>query len=393
MNASRLLCMAFVCGLVASSLHAADLPAIQGDLRVEPTAIKLGNHRQSHSLIVTGQTAFGQTVDLSATAKCTSNNEQVARITADGRVEPVANGAAEIRVQAADRETTVRVAVALPEKPREFSFRNDVMPVLSKAGCNQGACHGYSLGKNGFKLSLRGADPDADLLSLTDEFYERRINRHNPPASLLLTKPLGDVPHKGGVRFERDGELHKLLLGWIGADAPADPADSPKFESLKIYPRKVTMQPGWSQQLQVVATYSDGSERDVTPLSIFSANSEQIASVNETGRVHAEQLGETAVSARFERTFVTSEFIVLEPNPAFQPTPLPQDNLIDRFVIAKLNALNIEPSVPADDAIFLRRVYLDLIGIQPTPDELHGFTADANARKRENVIDALLAQA
>jgi hypothetical protein len=331
-------------------------------------------------------------VDLSAAARYTSGNEQVARVTADGWVEPVANGSADIRVQAADRQATVRVEVALADKPQEFSFRNDVMPVLSKAGCNQGACHGYSLGKNGFKLSLRGADPEADFLALTEEFYERRINRHHPPASLLLTKPLGDVAHKGGVRFERDGELHKLLLGWIGAGAPADPADSPKFESLKIYPHKVAMQPGWSQQLQVVAKYSDGSERDVTHLGIFSANSEQIASVNETGRVHAEQLGETAVSARFERTFVTAEFIVLEPNPAFQPTPVPQDNLIDRAVIAKLNALNIEPSALADDAMFLRRVYLDLIGIQPTPDELQAFAADANARKRENVVDALLAR-
>ena len=383
--------MAFVCGLVAS-LQAAETPEIQGDLRVEPVAIKLGHHRQPHSLIVTGRTAFGQTVDMTTTAKYASSNEQVARVTAEGLVEPVANGSAEIRVQAAGREAVVRVQVALPEKPQEYSFRNDVMPVLSKAGCNQGACHGYSLGKNGFKLSLRGADPDADQLSLTDEFFERRINRHNPPASLLLTKPLGDVPHKGGVRFERDGLLHKLLLGWIGAGAPTDPADGPKFESLKIYPQKATMQLGWKQQLQVVAKYSDGSERDVTALSIFSANSEQIASVNETGRVRAEQLGETAVSARFERTFVTSEFIVLEPNPSFQPAPPTQYNVIDRFVTQKLNALNIEASAPAADEIFLRRVYLDLIGIQPTPDELQAFAADGDAKKRETVIDALLAR-
>ncbi len=144
--------------------------------------------------------------------------------------------------------------------------------------------------------------------------------------------------------------------------------------------------------MQAIATYSDGSERDVTKLSIFTANTEAVASVNETGRVQTLQLGETAVSARFERTFATAEFIVLRANPAFQPTPVPDDNLIDRHVVAKLNALNIEPSPLAADEMFLRRVYLDLIGVQPTPEELSAFVKDAAADKRERVIDALFAR-
>lgn len=389
MNAFRLL--AVVLGLGTAAL-AAEPPAIQGDLRVEPALARLTHRRHPQSLVVTAPGVAGQTIDLTAEARYTSSNEQVARVSTDGWVEPVASGSCEIRVEAAGRTAVARIEVALPEVPREFSFRHDVMPVLSKAGCNQGACHGYSLGKNGFKLSLRGADPDADFLSLTEEFFERRINPHHPAASLLLTKPLGDVPHKGGVRIERDGELHKLLLGWIAAGAPAEPADSPKFTALRIYPQKIIMQPGRHQQLQAIATYSDGSQRDVTRLSIFTANTEAVASVNETGRVLALELGETAVSARFERTFATAEFIVLEPNPSFQPTPVPQDSLVDRHVITRLNALNIEPSPPADDQIFLRRVYLDLVGIQPTPDELLAFLKDTDPHKRERVIDALFAR-
>jgi len=370
----------------------AEPAASPGELIVHPTVVRLVHPRHLHSLIVSTKTKLGETVDLTTAAKYSSGNEQIARVTADGRIEPAADGETEVRITADGKTTSVKVIVDLPAAPQPHSFRNDVMPVLSKAGCNQGSCHGYSLGKNGFKLSLRGADPDADFLALTDEFYERRINRHTPPASLLLTKPLGDVPHKGGVRLDRGGEAYDLLLGWIAEGAQAEPADGPKFTSLRIYPEKVVMRPGKRQPLQVMARYDDGSERDVTRLSIFTPNAEQIAEVDEQGRVTALQLGETAVSARFERTFVTAEFIVLEPSSQFTPAAVPTENLIDRFVVQKLNALNITPSEPAADEQFLRRVHLDLIGIQPTPDELQAFLNDDDSQKRERTIDALMAR-
>lgn len=378
--------------LLVARVDAAESAPAADDLRVEPAAVKLVHVRQPHSLVVTVKTPLGETIDLTTEAKYASSDEKIARVGADGWIAAVGNGATEIKVSAAGKTATVKVVVELPKVPQQYSFHNDVMPVLSKAGCNQGACHGYSLGKNGFKLSLRGADPDADILALTDEFYERRINRHNPPASLLLTKPLGDVPHKGGVKLTRDGELYRLVLGWIAAGAPAAPPKEPNFVSLRIYPEKVVLRPLKRQQLQVIATYDDGSERDVTHLSVFTPNAEQIATVDENGRVTAEQLGETAVSARFERTFATAEFIILQPNAKFKPTPVPQDNLVDRFVVEKLNALNITPSELAGDEQFLRRVYLDLIGIQPTPDELQKFTADKDAKKREKAIDGLFAR-
>jgi hypothetical protein len=381
-----------VTSLLVARADAAEAPPAIEQLLVEPPSVRLTDVRQPWSLVVVGKTKLGETIDFTREAKYVSGDEKTVRVSATGGLEPLANGATDVRVTAAGKTTTVRVEVALPAEPRAYSFRNDVMPALSKAQCNQGACHGYSLGKNGFKLSLRGSDPDADFLALTDEFLERRINRHNPSASLLLTKPLGDVPHKGGQKFERDGVLHQLVRGWIAAGAPAPSKQEPQFASLRIYPEKVILRPGRKQQLQVIATYDDGSERDVTPLSVFTANAEQIATVDEQGLVRAEQLGETAVSARFERTFATAEFLILTPNEKFRPTPVPTENLIDRFVVEKLNALNVTPSEQADDATFLRRVYLDLIGIQPTPTELLAFTADKDPQKRERTIDALFAR-
>ena len=213
----------------------AESPGVIGQLTVEPSQLVMTHHRRGHSVVVTARTPLGRTVDLTAEATFRSSNPGV-----------------------------VQVEVKLPATVPRHSFRDDVMPVLSKTGCNQGACHGYSLGKNGFKLSLRGADPKADFDSLTDEFLGRRINRHNPSASLFLTKPLGEVAHKGGVRLEADSLEHRLLFGWVREGAKADSPGAATFESLSIYPRRVVIGPAWQQQLQVIATYSDGSRRDVT---------------------------------------------------------------------------------------------------------------------------------
>ncbi len=368
------------------------MPQVAGPLRVEPQAINLNHLRRPHSIIVTAPTADSRTVDLTSQATFTSSNVAVARVTPLGWIEPVASGTAEVTVSAAGQAATVKVNVMLPAAAAaapKYSFRHDVMPALSKGGCNAGACHGYSLGKNGFKLSLRGADAAADVLSLSDEFFERRINRHNPEASLLLTKPLGDVPHKGGIRFDRGSQLHENLLGWIADGAPNDVADPVQVQSVRIYPEAIVVGPGMQQQLQLIAKYSDGSERDVTRLGIYSVNTERVAEVSDEGLVTVRELGETAVVARFERIFATANFIVLEPRSGFQATPVPEDNLIDRHVVAKLNALHITPSGQASDARFLRRVYLDLIGIQPKPEELQAFLADTAPDKRAKVVESL----
>ncbi len=386
--------MRYVCGitgilLLVTLAGAAPPPALVGELHVQPAALTLTHQRQPHSLLVTGQSADGLSLDLTAQATYRCSNEAVAKVDVLGWVKQVGSGNADITVSAAGKSAVVKVSVKLPAKEPPYSFRHEVMPVLSKGGCNQGACHGYSLGKNGFKLSLRGSDPADDYQWLTDEFFERRINRHNPPASLLLTKPLGDVPHEGGIRFPREGLLHQSLLGWIRGGAPSDLDNPIKLMSLDIAPKKIVLASDMRHPLQLLARYSDGSIRDVTRLGIYTVNTERIAAVNEVGLVTARELGETAVSARFERIFATANCIVLKPNPNFKPTPIPEDNLIDKFVLHKLNDLRIRPSELADEATFLRRLHVDLIGVQPTADEVLAFLNDKTPDKRTKIVDAL----
>ena len=375
--------------LATSTTFAAEQPKLVGDLQVHPNEIRLSHRRHPHSILVTAQMADGRSVDLTSQATFQSSNEKIASVSLLGWVKPIGSGATTVTVTAAGKSAQINVNVDVPDKPREYSFVNDVMPALSKSGCNAGSCHGYSLGKNGFKLSLRGSDSAFDHNALTDEFFERRINRHNPPASLLLSKPLGDVPHKGGVRFDHGSLIHEYLLGWIAHGAKSDVTDPVELESVSIYPENVVLRPGWQQQLQLLAHYSDGNVRDVTRLGIFTVNTGRVAAVTDEGLVTANELGETAIVARYERIFATSNFIVLQPSPSFRPTPLPKGNVIDKFVVKKLNDLNVKPSELADDMTFLRRVYLDLIGIQPTPDEVRAFSEDEDPNKRQRVIDEL----
>ena len=383
------LALAVVMLLSLAGALRAESPGLIGQLHVWPSKMVLTHNRRPHSLVVTARTPLGRTVDLTSRAAFQTSNPKVVRVTPLGWVEPVASGTAQVRVEALGLIAVVDVEVKLPPVMALHSFRDDVMPVLSRTGCNSGACHGYSLGKNGFKLSLRGADPMADFESLTDEFLGRRINRHNPAVSLMLSKPLGQVAHKGGIRLEPESLEHRLIRGWIREGAKSDSAGAATFQSLSILPQKIVVGPGWEQQLQVVAAYSDGSLRDVTRLSVFSVNTERIAAVSRDGLVQALLLGETAVSARFERTFATSEFLVLEPRGDFEPTPVPQDNIVDRFVIEKLNLMNVRPSELIDDAGFLRRVSIDMAGIQPTPEQLQAFEADKDPGRRRKLVEAL----
>ena len=379
------LCSTFA--LTAGPLRAESKLSV-GKLQVQPQSIRLTHRRHPHSLLVTALNSAGQTIDFSSQATFTSKNPKVAKATALGWIEPVANGKTVIEISVAGQKQSVKVEVKLPAKPKPYSFRHDIMPVLSKGGCNSGACHGYSLGKNGFKLSLRGSDASVDYASITGEFLERRVNRHQVDTSLIITKPLGDVPHKGGVRFERGGLLHQYMRDWIAGGASSDVKAKLSLVSIEIFPKKAILQPGTKHQLQLLANYSDGTTRDVTRLAIFTANTANVASVDDTGIVTAADRGETAIVARFERVFATANFIVLTPRPSFKPTPLPK-NVIDRNVVAKLNYLKINPSKLVDDERFLRRVFLDLIGIQPTPTEIRTFLATKSSNKRREVVEQL----
>ncbi len=356
---------------------------------VYPSAIELRHPRQPHSLQVLGTTADGYSLDLRPEARFASANPGIAVVDEQGWVRPISSGRTLVTVAVAGQTRSVSVSVRLPAAEPPSSFRHEVMAVLSKAGCNQGACHGYSLGKNGFKLSLRGQDPEQDYFALARQFAGRRVNFQSPEESLIVAKPRGDIPHEGGVRFRRHSLSNDILVSWIRQGAPNDLKDPARVVGVRLVPEQLVLRPGQKHRLQLVAVYNDGTRRDVTRLGTFTANNGQFASVDDEGLVVAGDAGETAIVGRFERTFAATSVLVLNPTANFVPTPVPSDNLIDRHVIEKLNRLKITPSLLADDEEFLRRVYLDLIGVQPKPEEVRAFLADKDPRKRAAVVDAL----
>lgn len=356
---------------------------------IHPTSLDLRHHRQPHAIQVLGTTADGFSLDLRAEARFTSADPNVAAVDERGWVRPVGSGATRITVAVAGKTVHIPVQVQIPATEPPTSFRHEVMPILTKAGCNMGGCHGYSLGKNGFKLSLRGQDPDLDYLALTRDVSGRRVNPQSPDASLLLTKPLGDVPHEGGSRFRRGSLSHEILRKWVEQGMPGDLKDPAEVVSVRLVPDKLALRPGLKHRVQMIATYSDGRLRDVTRLGVFAANNTQFADVDDEGLVTAGAAGETAIVGRFERTFAATGVVVLGTGENFTPASIPQDHLIDRHVIEKLNRLKIAPSPLAGDEEFLRRVYLDLIGVQPKPDEIRAFLTETDPKKREKTIDTL----
>lgn len=361
-----------------------------GELGVQPTSMQLVHPRQPRSILVHATRADGRVLDLTASASFASSDERIATVDPLGWVHPVSDGAATISVSHHGQVVQVEVTVALGGASTRFSFRHEIMPILSKAGCNQGACHGYSLGKNGFKLSLRGGDEAWDYAAITQEFLGRRINRQMPEQSLLVRKPLGDLPHGGGVRLEPESLLHRSLVEWVRQGAPSDLESTLRLERVEVWPKRAVLEPGYQQQLQVLATYSDGHVRDVTPLAVFTTNAELVASVDASGLVTAQDLGETAIVVRYERVFDVTNVVTAGSRAGFVASEVPTDNLVDREVVSKLNDVQVSSADLATDTEYLRRVYLDLIGLQPTPTEVRAFVADTSADKRVAVVDRLL---
>jgi hypothetical protein len=379
---------AFSILLVSLPAVAAD-PTPAGPWAVSPTSIEIRHQRHPHSIQVLASSADGYSVDLRSQTTLTSADPKIATVDAAGWVQPVANGSTQVTVTVAGQSKSIPVKVTLPASEPLMSFRHEVMPVLTKAGCNAGACHGYSLGKNGFKLSLRGQDPDPDFIAIAREMAGRRVSRQTPSASLVIAKGRGDVPHEGGMRFSKDSLSDRILTSWITQGTPSDLRDPAEVVRVRVVPEKVTLVPGQKHRLQLIADYTDGTTRDVTKLAVFAANNTQFANVDDDGLVKAIDSGETAIVARFERTFAATSVMVLKQVPGFVPTPVPTDHFVDRHVVEKLNRIRVAPSAVAGDEEFLRRVYLDLIGVQPKPDEVRAFVADKDAKKREKAIDSL----
>jgi hypothetical protein len=307
-----------------------------------------------------------------------------------GRVTPVADGTATIVARGGSVEAQTTVNVAKMTEPAPVSFRRDVIPAFSQAGCNMGACHGTPTGKGGFKLSLRGYLPDEDFKSLTREAGGRRINTFSPDTAMILRKPLGEIAHEGGLRLTRGTKTHEFLRDWM-AEGAKDDAGLPPAVKLEILPgSRVLNAPATTQQVVAVVTYADGTRRDVTPICYYDSSNTEIASVEESGFVQFKQRGEVAVIAHYLDLVANVRLTHLVDVPGFTPAEVPQDNLIDAAVFAKLNRMRIAPSELCTDEEFVRRVYLDCIGVLPTPAEVSAFLSDAAPDKRAKLVDSLL---
>ena len=273
------------------------------------------------------------------------------------------------------------------------TFENDIQPLLTRFGCNAGACHGKSRGQNGFALSLLGFDSDFDYESLVHQARGRRVSSTSPPQSLLLQKAVGQLPHGGGVRFDIGSKPYQLLSAWIAAGSPRTSADAPKLLRVVISPEQQSLRTEEDFALQVMAEYSDGSWRDVTEASAFQSNNRTIAAVSAEGVVRSGPIpGETAIMARYMNHLAVCSVTIPLPGDLDSKIyeQLPHAHPIDRLVWDKLKLLGMLPSPTASDATFHRRAYLRIIGRQPTPDETRYFLADMDPDKREKLIDRLL---
>lgn len=380
-----------IMGAVIVALGVASLA--HGDLKVLPSEIELcGRSAQQRILLVEveGETTVA---DRSSSADWKSSNDSVARFEG-GKIIATGEGTAEIvaTIDGQSVRTTVQVHNFL--QPESWEFRRHILPVISKAGCNNGACHGALAGKGGFKLSLRGYDPAGDHYAITREARGRRIELADPGRSLVLAKPTGALPHKGGLRLDVNSGDYQRLASWIaqGAVGPGD--EDPRVEQIHVFPRVASLTIGDQQQLVVQARYSDARVEDVTHWAKFTSANETVAQVDDSGGIEIVGRGEGAIVVWFSSRLELAKIVVPFANQldANVVANMPVHNFIDERVNQKLIALNLEPSPRCDDATFIRRAFLDTIGKLPTSDEVLEFLANEANDKRSVLIDALLAR-
>lgn len=384
--------------LCLTQSHAAEplglgAPGNLQSIRVEPNlngqgiAIRSKDARQQ--LFVTGVFDSGQLHDFTRKTTYSSEPAGIISVSSDGMVTPLADGDAKVIAQADGMQAELPVKVSGFAQQTPINFKNQIVPVFTKLGCNSGGCHGKSGGQNGFALSLLGFYPADDYEFLVKEARGRRLFPAAPGSSLLLTKPTGRSPHGGGKRMEVDNYEYRMIYRWIEQGMPYGSESDPYVTGIRCLPEGRVLDRGSDQQITVLAEYSDGTSEDVTRMALYEANDSEMAEVTEEGIVKTLDLaGEVAIMARYQGQVATFRATI----PLGAPTdniPSPK-NYIDENAFAKLKVLGIPPSDLCDDATFLRRVSIDITGRVPSETQVQAFLADQDPEKRAKAIDRLL---
>ena len=360
-------------------------------LEVAPTAITLDSPYAYSQIVVSGKLNSGEVVDVTRMVGIKVESGVVG-VSKTGLVRPLKDGQGTIALSFGGQNLSLPVTVSKTKDLPHVDYVRDVTPVLSKLGCNAGTCHGSLNGKNGFKLSLRGYDPIFDVRALTDDHASRRVNLASPDDSLMLLKPTGSVQHVGGVVFVNGDPGYEMLRNWIADGAKLDLA-SQKVAKIEVFPiNPIVQRIGMRQQLRVLATYPTGEVRDVTREAFLETGNAEVATANKSGLLTAIRRGEAPILVRYEGAYAATTLTVMGNRDGFaweQPLVF---NKVDEFTADKWKRMKIRPSELSNDTDFLRRVYLDLTGLPPSPDEIRSFLADARETKvkREAVVDTLI---
>lgn len=358
---------------------------------VAPRAIRLVGSTARAQILVTGTRVDGGSVDLTDSARYESLDSGVATIGPTGEVQASGPGRGRLRVEAAGLHAVVEVVVEDFDDGRPVDFETEIIPILTRAGCNSGACHGKAIGQNGFRLSLFGFDPDLDFDALAREGRGRRVFPPAPTRSLLLRKATAAIPHGGGRRIAPGSPEQETLVRWIARGMPRRTDRPVRLEAIVLEPSEVTIASGGTQRLRVAARYSDGTTRDVTRLSQFQSNAADLASVDDQGRVTAlEGVGVAAVMARHGGQVAVSRVVVPLAGAATPPTSESTVSLVDQHVSEQLRKLGLVASEPCTDAEFARRSSLDIRGILPDPADVIALERDRDPARREKWVDRML---
>jgi hypothetical protein len=365
----------------------ADSPVVS--LRVEPATITLSGPRSEAHFVVTAERKDGVTEDVTDRCTVALSKPAVAKVTAVRELSPLADGDGALDVTYGGRAARATIHVKDSRAQTRIEFSREIVPILTRAGCNQGACHGSQYGKGGFKLSLSGFDPDVDYFAIVKQSGGRRALPADPLKSLVLQKPALKLAHQGGLRLPPGSSDFRRMVEWLQQGAPGPSPKDPVVTRVDVYPSQRVFTPGHTQHLVTVATYSDGVVRDVTSWTRFGTLNDAVASCTPAGGVKAIGRGETSIMVRFGGQATVARMSVPFARLASAPN-VSAANYVDELVMKKWRTLGLTPSVPCDDATFIRRLCFDLIGTPPTMDEVKAFLADTSPDKRAKLIDRVL---